>query len=110
MVSAVRSDVALGSRDDSGVHLLKTACGKSVAGYYAGRDESYEGDLCPGCYTKYELREARRLLAIAQGDQPTHAPMQTDLDREEARRRLSTGRFPRLAVVEDIEDKKEKKP
>ncbi len=37
----------------------RTACGKTVSGYYAIKDESYDGDLCKdGCFTPLELSTA----------------------------------------------------
>ncbi len=100
MISAVH-DVASGLyRGDSGVRrILRMACGKRMSGYYAPRDESYEGNLCQdGCFSKVEILEAQR---IARGVD-AYEPMPTDLEREEVRRRLATGKFPKL-----VDDKKE---
>ncbi len=105
MVSAVLGQAVSFDRGSSGARrLLKMACNRSVAGgYYATREESYEGNLCKdGCFTKHELVEAQRL---ARGIEP-YEPLQTDLDRDEVRRRLATGKFPKLVAVID-DDKKE---
>lgn len=48
--------------------LAQTACGDAVgAGYYATREESYEGNLCKkGCFTPAELELAETLAAAAE--------------------------------------------
>ncbi len=112
-VTAVRNTFTAVDRTSSGVrHLLKTACGKPLNAAYASREESYVGHLClDGCFTAYELLEAKQLLTAERDERLAHASMQTDLGREEVRRRLAAGKFPSLvAVIDDDADPNKEKP
>lgn len=44
------------------VNTIWTACELPITGYFADREESYEGRLCTrGCFTPYELELGRKL-------------------------------------------------
>ncbi|MBA2718947.1 MAG: hypothetical protein H0U52_06870 [Chloroflexi bacterium] len=87
----------------------RTACGESITGYYATREETYAGDLCrDGCFTAYEFKLAEEHRATEIADRIVReAKEQADRDeldreherkREEGRRRLdvTTGRHLRI--------------
>lgn len=95
----------------------RTSCGVSISGFYATRDESYEGALCRDCFTAYELelnaeenaaayqREIEETARFEREQAEAAADLRATLAEHRRRIDIVTGRQP--AIVDGKPPKKE---